>query len=81
LGNNQPLLGNNQPVFENVPHILTFLTQTMMYRAFPAKTLGCEGHFDVRQKQNTPRVTKITFGVSKFLFGVFEITSGELALS
>ena len=43
FGNNQPLLDNNQPVlyncliqvdFENVPNILTFLLQTLMYRAF-----------------------------------------------
>jgi len=28
-------------------------------------------------RNNTPRVTKITFGVFEFLFGVFEITSEE----
>ena len=34
LRNNMPVLQNNMPVLQNNPHILTFLIQTMMYRAF-----------------------------------------------
>jgi hypothetical protein len=33
--------------------------------------------FAVKTGNITPRVTKITFGLFKFLFGVIKITSGE----
>jgi hypothetical protein len=49
--------------------------QPLCTKAFRAKKGGREGHFDVRHKKNTPRVTKMkcTPKVGQKTFGVYYV--------
>ena len=65
-GKKTKTLGRRYPkaALPNVPYSLST-------KAFPAKTLGCEGKIEKYFRSN-----KITSGVFKILFEVFKITSG-----